>query len=80
MLDWLIDRPSYVPPVQIGEIMRGSGGRGRGVKQSRKFAVSAVQGMFGWQEYVVSGGESVPQAASPLPLSANLSPYWPGRA
>ena len=23
MRGWLIDRPSYVPPVQIGEIMRG---------------------------------------------------------
>ena len=23
MRGWLIDRPSYVPPVQVGEIMRG---------------------------------------------------------
>jgi NADPH-dependent curcumin reductase CurA len=55
---WMEDRPSYMPPVQIGEVMRaGSVGR---VVESRTPSLAAgdiVEGMAGWQQYtVVRGG------------------------
>ncbi len=74
MRGWLIDRPSYVPPVQIGEVMRGLA---VGVVESSKnpdfVAGDVVQGMFGWQEHIISKGTGVTKLPpSPLPLSANL--------
>lgn len=74
MRGWLIDRPSYVPPVQIGEVMRGLAVGIVEQSNNPKFAVGdVVQGMLGWQEYVVSSGESVTRLPpSPLPLAANL--------
>lgn len=54
---WLNDVPSYVPPVQIGEVMRAAAvGR---VIESRKEGYSEgdlVQGTFGWQEYTATDG------------------------
>jgi NADPH-dependent curcumin reductase CurA len=51
---WMEDRPSYMPPVQIGEVMRaGSVGR---VLESRTPLLAAgdiVEGMAGWQQYAV---------------------------
>jgi NADPH-dependent curcumin reductase CurA len=47
---WLREDPGYVPPVQIGEVMR-AGGIGR-VVESNSDALSVgdwVQGRFGWQ-------------------------------
>ena len=50
MRGWLIDRPSYVPPVQIGELMRGLAVGVVEASNHPKFAVGdIVQGMFGWQ-------------------------------
>jgi len=57
MRGWLDDRPSYLPPVGIGEVMRaGTVGE---VVDSRhpKFPVgTVVQGTFGVQSYAVSDG------------------------
>jgi NADPH-dependent curcumin reductase CurA len=51
---WMRDIPQYMPPVQIGELMRGLGiGR---VVQSRSIRYSEgdlVQGLTGWQDYLV---------------------------
>jgi NADPH-dependent curcumin reductase CurA len=54
---WLDDVPSYIPPVQIGEVMR-SMGVGEVVASRRdEFPVGAlVSGSFGWQEYALSAG------------------------
>jgi NADPH:quinone reductase len=54
------DRPSYAPPVQIGEVMGGSG-VGRVIKSNnRRFrANEIVSGYFGWQEYAVSNADGV---------------------
>lgn len=54
------DRPSYAPPVQIGEVMGGSG-VGRIIKSNtRRFRVNEiVTGYFGWQEYAVSGTDGI---------------------
>ncbi|MBK9180400.1 MAG: NADP-dependent oxidoreductase [Acidimicrobiales bacterium] len=54
---WLNDVPSYVPPVQIGEVMR-AGAVGQVVASHNPgFAVGDyVQGTFGWQDYVATDG------------------------
>jgi len=51
---WLNDIPSYLPPVGIGEVMRG-GGIGEVVaSKNPNFVVGqTVQGLTGWQEYAV---------------------------
>jgi hypothetical protein len=74
MRGWLIDRPSYVPPVQIGEIMRGLAVGIVEKSNHPKFAAGdRVQGMFGWQEYLLSNGEAVTKLPeSGLPFSAYL--------
>ena len=51
---WMDDVPSYLPPIQIGEVIR-SGGVGE-VIDSRSEAYTPGQllfGMTGWQDYVV---------------------------
>jgi len=58
MLGWMSeDRESYIPPVELGEVMRSSG-VGEVVKsKNAKFAEGdKVMGMTGWQEYVLSDG------------------------
>jgi NADPH-dependent curcumin reductase CurA len=74
MRGWLIDRPSYVPPVQIGEIMRGLAIGIVEKSNHPKFAAGdRVQGMFGWQEYLLSNGEALTKLPeSGLPFSAYL--------
>ncbi|MFN7930250.1 MAG: NADP-dependent oxidoreductase [Blastocatellia bacterium] len=57
---WVTDMPSYLPPVGIGEVMRG-GGIGE-VVESRNAAFNVgdhVQGMLGWQDYYVSNGQGL---------------------
>jgi NADPH-dependent curcumin reductase CurA len=52
---WMDDVPSYLPPIQIDEVVR-SGGVGE-VVESRSEAYSPGQyvfGMTGWQEYVIA--------------------------
>jgi len=72
MRGWMEDRESYVPPVGIGEVMRG-GVVGQIVESNApELAVgSFVHGMFGWQEYAV-----VPASvAMPVPEGTPLT--WP---
>lgn len=74
MRGWLTDRPSYVPPVQIGEVMRGLA---VGIVEKSNHPIFAtgdrMQGMFGWQEYLLSSGEAVTKLPdSELPFSAYL--------
>lgn len=72
---WVRDAKSYVPPVKIGEVMRGIG---IGVvEQSENAAFQAgdfVQGMLGWQEYAVSDGKGLTKIYidPSLPLTAHL--------
>ena len=51
---WLNDVESYMPPVQLGEVMRASG-VGTVVASNADGFVPGdlVQGMFGWQEYAI---------------------------
>jgi NADPH-dependent curcumin reductase CurA len=52
---WINDVPSYLPPVGIGEVMRG-GGLGEVVaSKNLNYPVGQIfQGLVGWQEYVVA--------------------------
>jgi NADPH-dependent curcumin reductase CurA len=65
---WLEDAPSYVPPVQLGEVMRALGvGE---VVESRHEDFQAgdlVQGMLGWQEYATVQAGAVRKLPRDLP-------------
>ena len=74
---WIREEPSYLPPVGIGEVMRG-GAIGE-VVESRNddFPVGTVaSGLLGWQEYATCGA-GVPARAVPagVPLPHLLSIY-----
>ncbi len=62
---WMTDQPGYLPPVQIGEVMR-AGGVGRVVESKNpNYEVGQlVNGFTGWQDYVVAS-DSMP--LTPLP-------------
>ncbi len=80
MRGWLNDVKSYVPPVQIGEVMRASTvGEVVESKHAGFAAGDIVSGMLGWQQYAVADGEpgmmgrltKVPEGVPPqLVLSA----------
>lgn len=60
MRGWLRDARSYLPPVQIGEVMRAGG---VGVVVASKFAGlnkgDQVSGVLGWQQYARVSGKSI---------------------
>ncbi|GLR27481.1 NADP-dependent oxidoreductase [Limnobacter litoralis] len=61
MIGWMSpDQESYIPPVQLGEVMRSSG-VGEVVKSNHPdFAVGdTVRGMLGWTEYLLSDGKGI---------------------
>jgi NADPH-dependent curcumin reductase len=71
MRGWIVDRPSYLPPVEIGAVMR-AGGAGKVVASAHpKFAVGDhVTGLFNVQEYAESDGRGVQKvdvSVAPLP-------------
>ena len=58
---WIRDVPTYLPPVGIGEVMRGLGlGQVVASKNDAYQEGQLVQGLVGWQEWAVAS------AASPL--------------
>ncbi|MGR5177338.1 NADP-dependent oxidoreductase [Vibrio mediterranei] len=61
MLGWMSpDKNSYIPRVELGEVMRSSG-FGEVVESNHPdFAVGdSVMGMMGWTEYLVSSGQGL---------------------
>ncbi|NQX88031.1 MAG: NADP-dependent oxidoreductase [Halioglobus sp.] len=71
MRGWMEDRASYVPPVRIGEVMRGQGTGTVEASNHPDFPVgTAVTGMLGWRRYIATDGKSVslrklPEGVSP---------------
>jgi NADPH-dependent curcumin reductase CurA len=69
---WINDTPTYLPPVGIGEVMR-AGGLGEVVESKNpNYPVGQiVQGLVGWQEYLVAAdtqplfGVDVAEGVSP---------------
>jgi NADPH-dependent curcumin reductase CurA len=75
MRGWMEDRPSYIPPVKLGEVMRAGSVAQVVESRSPDYKVGDfLQGTFGWQDYaVVSRGGILP--AMPLPKGIPLT--WP---
>jgi NADPH-dependent curcumin reductase CurA len=71
---WIGETPTYLPPVAIGEVMR-AGGLGEVVaSNSPDYPVGRlVQGLTGWQDYVVASA-SAPMTA--LPEIPGVSPSF----
>ncbi|MEI2703152.1 MAG: NADP-dependent oxidoreductase [Baekduia sp.] len=73
MRGWLDDRPSYIPPVGIGEVMRA--GTVVEVIESRSDRYAAgdlLVGSFGVQEYVVSDGRGARKLDGSLDVSPSI--------
>jgi hypothetical protein len=69
---WMADRAQYMQPVQLGEVMRGSG-LGQ-VVRSQDPALppgTLVQGLLGWQDYALVGKDA-PEGHSASPLPSGL--------
>lgn len=75
---WMSEEPSYLPPVPLGEVMRGGGVGEVVVSNTSKFPVGAkVGGLLGWQDYALisehDGSEAqVIPGWLPVPLTATL--------
>jgi NADPH-dependent curcumin reductase CurA len=68
---WMSDMPQYMPPVQIGEVMRGLGiGQVLASKNPQFKEGDYVSGLLGWQDYLLTEGKEA------LPLS--VLPNIPG--
>jgi NADPH-dependent curcumin reductase CurA len=62
---WIREEPTYLPPVGIGEVMRGLGlGRVVASKNDAYREGQLVQGLVGWQEWTVAS-----EAAPLLPVA-----------
>jgi NADPH-dependent curcumin reductase CurA len=72
---WINEGRSYLPPVEIGAVMRALGVGIVTASRNRHFAVGAhVSGMFGVQEYVLTDGRGVTKVdTSVAPLPKHLS-------
>jgi len=70
---WMSDMEQYMPPVQIGEVMRG--GTLAVVEESNHSDFrpgDIVSGIGGWQDYALAeGGQKLPKG--PVPLTAYMS-------
>ena len=66
---WMSELDGYLPPVAIGEVMRGIT-LGEVVASNRSdFAVGdKVTGLLGWQDYAVIGEKGLPTKLAPVPL------------
>jgi NADPH-dependent curcumin reductase len=75
MRSWMTDRPNYIPPVGIGEVMRGL--CVARVVESRHPDYrpgELVVGIFGWQDFAVSDGGGT-LAVTKVP--EGVPPTWP---
>ncbi len=74
MKGWMSeDRNSYIPPVELGEVMRSSGIAEVIDSKNEHFPVaSRVFGMIGWTEYAVSTGQGLRILPPDVPAEAVL--------
>lgn len=73
---WITDMPQYMPPVALGEVMRGYG-IGQVVSSNNPDLAPGdlVNGMLGWQDYAIASAANPMQklpAGMPVPLPALL--------
>jgi NADPH-dependent curcumin reductase CurA len=77
MRGWMENRADYVAPLEIGDVMRGYGAGEVVESNNEDYPVGTrVSGGFGWREYLVSDGKSVPLQRIPegvdIPASMGL--------
>lgn len=74
MKGWMMpDRDSYIPPVELGDVMRSSGVGEIVESNNERFPIGArVQGMTGWAEYIVSDGQGMNLLPEGVPTEAVL--------
>jgi len=74
MKGWMMpDRDSYIPPVELGDVMRSSGVGEIVESNNVNYPVGArVQGMTGWAEYIVSDGQGMNIVPEGVPTEAVL--------
>ena len=63
---WMDDRPSYLPPIGVGDVVR-SGGIGEVVESrtTRLGVGDVVYGLTGWQEFLVASESDLVQVVPP---------------
>lgn len=75
MRGWMSSGKSYIPPVEVGEVMRAfSAGHVVSSKHSEFKVGMQVAGVFGLQDYAVSKGEYVRAACPGVKLEEMLGP------
>ncbi|HUH04755.1 MAG TPA: NADP-dependent oxidoreductase [Kofleriaceae bacterium] len=66
---WISDVEGYMPPVAIGEVMRGMGiGEVVASRHPTLKVGEMVQGLFGWQRYATTDGQGVVPIPKGLPF------------
>jgi NADPH-dependent curcumin reductase CurA len=75
MRAWLDEGPSYIPAVEVGDVMRALGiGRVLASEDERFAEGDHVSGVFGVQEYAVMAGDALQKVdASVQPLTVHLN-------
>ena len=74
MRGWLADRKSYVPPVQIGEVMRGAVTAQVVESRSERFQPGDYVGASsGWQQYANVPARALTPLPAGIPLTAHLA-------
>ena len=72
MRGWVRDERSYLPPIELGAVMRsGAAGRVIASKNPSLPVGAGVMGMLGWQEYALIGGNTGAMANA-LPEGVDL--------
>ncbi|HVT36268.1 MAG TPA: NADP-dependent oxidoreductase [Nevskiaceae bacterium] len=75
---WMSEAEGYLPPVALGEVMRGAAVGKVVASNSKKFPAGAtVAGLLGWQDYALlsDDGDTVAQVIPnwlPVPLTATM--------
>ncbi|AFZ24947.1 putative NADP-dependent oxidoreductase [Cylindrospermum stagnale PCC 7417] len=74
---WMTDSPQYMPPVELGEVMRGVAiGVVEESKNPNFQPGDLVSGLLGWQDYaLVSSQKLLPLTKLPQPIPAPLTAF-----
>ena len=71
---WMDDRPGYLPPIALGEVVRGGGMAEVVETRSDRYALGDVlYGMTGWQDYVVAGEAEAAMTVVPPTIEAGAA-------
>ena len=75
MFGWMSpDTESYIPPVELGTVMRSSGVGEVVASEHPDFTVGdRVMGMLGWQEYCLTDGQGINKVQASVPDDVVLS-------